>query len=266
MGYTQGGEKQNYKIVVEQASDAIGMDEKYIFNHKNSEVVVYPILYENNEIYLISKLYKDSKGNQIEFETQKVISKKEVETEYVSNIYEFGQETEKSEINNAVKEQVVDGESKEGGNKMLNTIVGVVLGAILTFYLGRYQDNKKEKKRRSHAASLLYYDLLSIANYLEKEGSSVNIRYSNDWQTMVTNCEFLKDEQVQCLYSIYDLVYNYNYHYSLKEKEQEPVVKESICQFKKLSEIFFDTSQEYCDKKVANEEYGKILKALQAHM
>lgn len=53
-------------------------------------------------------------------------------------------------------------------------LVGVVIGAILTFLIGSYQDWKKEKRASSNAAALLYHDLKSIEDYLQNEAGNVN--------------------------------------------------------------------------------------------
>lgn len=55
---------------------------------------------------------------------------------------------------------------------------------------------------------------------------------------MAAACTFLKTEDLEIIYEIYDLIYNYNYMYKLIEKK-ESVTKENIEQYKELKKIFF---------------------------
>lgn len=48
---------------------------------------------------------------------------------------------------------------------------------------------------------------------------------------MAAACTFLKTEDLEIIYEIYDLIYNYNYMYKLIEKK-ESVTKENIEQYK----------------------------------
>ena len=141
----------------------------------------------------------------------------------------------------------------------MTEIIGVFLASILAHVLWIVQEGRKNKESESHAASILYYDLKSIEGYLVGERSSVNLRYSSEWQQMVAGCSFLKDEQVKELYNIYDEVYNYNYFYKLKEDKKEAVIKEDIPQYKALKNVFLNESED-------NTKYAEILKELRAHI
>lgn len=141
----------------------------------------------------------------------------------------------------------------------MTEIIGVFLASILAHVLWIVQEGRRNKESKSHAASILYYDLKSIEGYLVGERSSVNLRYSSEWQQMVAGCSFLKDEQVKELYNIYDEVYNYNYFYKLKEDKEEAVIKEDIPQYKALKNVFLNESED-------NTKYAEILKELRAHI
>ena len=74
----------------------------------------------------------------------------------------------------------------------------------------------------------MYNDLKSIEKYLADERSSVNIRYSEDWQCIVAQCPFFNAEEIELIYYIYGEVYNYNYHYRCKEQLKVVFSKEEI--------------------------------------
>lgn len=105
-----------------------------------------------------------------------------------------------------------------------NTFIGVIVGGIITFLTEWCIKKYEVKQELSHSASLLLNDLKSIANYVNKAKSlsypTTNIRYSEEWQNMVTNCTFLNNHEISLLYEIYDLVYDYNYEYERGRKEQ----------------------------------------------
>ena len=111
----------------------------------------------------------------------------------------------------------------------------------------------------------MYYDLKSIEDYLKYERSSVNLRYSVDWQSIVANCPFLSDSQVAYIYKLYDEAYNYNYHYRLKEKSKQQITKETIGQYKKLKELMFDSSKGYVNEEEYGIEYESLLQLLEKH-
>lgn len=159
-------------------------------------------------------------------------------------------------INELEESKTIQG--KVWGDVMIE-IIGVFLASGLAHMLWLLQEKKKDKDSKSHASSILYYDLISIETYLEYERSSVNLRYSSEWQRMIANCPFLKEEQVKTLYSIYDNVYNYNYFYRLKEIKKEVIVKEDIPQYKILKDIFLEKTED-------NQRYRELLEELRKHI
>lgn len=147
----------------------------------------------------------------------------------------------------------------------MTEVISAILGAALAYYFAIRQEKKKDKKEEAHTASILYYDLKSIEDYITKEESSVNLRYSDDWQRIVANCIFLSHEQVECLYKIYDKTYNYNYFYSLMEQKKMKVVKEKVPQYKELREIMFDIFKGYNKGNEYTSEYKEIIALLKKH-
>jgi hypothetical protein len=130
----------------------------------------------------------------------------------------------------------------EGVINLLSAFLGAIAGGALT-YITEIRLRKEDRKQQErHYASMLYYDLRSIENYVLKEESSVDIRYSSDWQSIVSECTFLKPSYVENLYKIYDLVYNFNYHFKEQKKVGEDKLKTDIKEFMKLVSIFMHNS------------------------
>lgn len=144
--------------------------------------------------------------------------------------------------------------------------IGTLCGTFLAFLLGMKQQNDNDRKSETHAASILYYDLKSIEEYLKFERSSVNLRYSVDWQGVVANCPFLSHQQVAYVYKLYDKTYNYNYFYHLEEKSGQLVIKEEIPQYKELKKLMFDETEGYVNEKKYSLEYEKLLKELEKYV
>ena len=96
----------------------------------------------------------------------------------------------------------------------------VILGAIIALladFILRYLDSRSKQK---HNASILLYDLKSIESYftnpkLKNEIHITNLRYTENWQTIIAECSFLSSEHIMLLYSVYDNVYDYNYLYNM---------------------------------------------------
>ena len=175
--------------------------------------------------------------------------------EVIENIFKI------SEL--SYEEHDENNETKEGEFEGMTEVLSAILGAVVTYWFGIRQERKKEKKEESHATSILYYDLKSIEYYLTKERSSVNLRYSNDWQSIVASCSFLTNQQVKCIYDIYDKVYNYNYFYKLKERKKESFSKGEIPQYNELRKIMFDDSEGYINDNEYNLDYKRLLDVLE---
>ena len=112
---------------------------------------------------------------------------------------------------------------------------------------------------------MLLYDLRSIEYYVVHERSSVNLRYTSDWQGLVASCSFLKDQHIEYIYKIYDEAYNYNYYYKLKE-QKGTVDKEDVPQYKKLQEIFWEKKEENIPEEKCTSMYEEIQNQLKKHI
>lgn len=149
--------------------------------------------------------------------------------------------------------------------EMIATIIGALIGFIGSIIVSAVVHWQEKKDKMSFAASILYNDLKSIERYLTQERGPVNLRYSDAWQQMVSNCSFLCNDEVEYVYSIYDEVYNYNYQYILKE-QKGAVIKEEISSYKNLQDKIFDTSKGYPDFQKSSETYKKLIECLHAYM
>lgn len=103
----------------------------------------------------------------------------------------------------------------------INGVVSALIGGIFTLIGGFFAYRIEEIRRTRHAASVLYYDLKSIEDYIKSNNNIVDIRYFEAWQTMTAECTFLDADNVKLLYKIYDLVYDYDYSYRGREKDDE---------------------------------------------
>lgn len=146
-----------------------------------------------------------------------------------------------------------------------NTVIGAIIGFVASVLGGWIVYRREKRNRESFAASVLYNDLRSIERYLAYERSSVNLRYSEEWQRIVAECPFFNAEDIEWIYQIYDEVYNYNYHYRCKEQSGTAVRKEDICSYTKLKKKMFDTAKGYPDFKKYSEEYDMVIKKLQKY-
>lgn len=218
-------------------------------------------MYENDENYIISYLCWTGNEERIETQHQKIIQKEEIETRYIKNIFKGveGNDEENSEwkISERIRE-----------DKMIETLVGAIIGAILgglMTYLVEERKRKKEyKKLEKYAASVLYYDLKSIEQYMLQEEEKINLRYSNKWQDMVAKCVFLNNEDVMYLYKIYDEVYNYNEAFNYKITHKKIFKKEKINSYKKLQALLFASNEKQIGTYAV--KYEKILKNLENTM
>lgn len=155
---------------------------------------------------------------------------------------------------------------REGNKRMqdvIETLISVLVGAGVTYLLGMYQQSKQDKKGLAHAASILYYDLLSIEDYLIKEKNCVNLRYTEDWQEIVAHCICLTHQQVEHIYKIYDKTYNYNYYYRKMESENGVILKTNNPYYDEIEKLFFDASKSYINIQKHNTEYEEILATLE---
>ena len=166
--------------------------------------------------------------------------------DYTDNVVEMNEKEEDKSIKDVV-----------------TTLIGVVVGAVLTYLLGTYQQSKQDKKRLAHAASILYYDLLSIEDYLINEKDNVNLRYTDDWQDIVACCICLTHQQIEYIYKIYDKTYNYNYYYRKMEKNNGIVSKKDNPYYNEIKNLLFDKPKSSTQLFPHTEKYQEILNILE---
>ncbi|QXE18287.1 hypothetical protein [Clostridium sp. 001] len=121
-------------------------------------------------------------------------------------------------------------------NSLLGAIVGALVGGGVTYLSQKYFRIIDDEKKEKHYASVLYYDLVSIEDYINNERGSVDIRYFEDWQHIVANCNFLESSDVQVIYRLYDLVYNFDFEFK-ERKRNSDVRKENIDAYKELKHL-----------------------------
>lgn len=271
-GMNRAESKKDFRIIEEiYDADIDIVDEKYLFaTDRQVRKQYYVVLYETEEKYILASLYVDTQGVEKDVNRQKVISKDDIVTYYCWNIEEFFAERYGIllEENEVITEENVERNEKTGDTDGLEiTIIGAVAASVFTgictYIVEEIKRKRKQRAEEAHAASMLYNDLTSIENYLRYERSSVNIRYTVEWQKLVSDCMFLDDQEIAYLYKIYDEAYNYNYHYALAEKAGA-VIKETIPQYCKLQELL-DVKKENTtgNKKENNKKYSDIIRKLE---
>lgn len=282
--YIIGNKSGEIKGVLEEKTTGknrekiIDLLKKIIENNKNGETSLYAevnsyvcvsyidILGKEQEMYYITDMFDsqmiDEEEGKNKFKIYDKLSEENIginpnrnENIKVEMLIKKIYDISKLNIEEKEKKNI---QRKETFNAMTE-ILGVFLAAFLTYILWRIQENKRDRGSKSHASSILFYDLKSIETYINNERSSINLRYSAEWQQMIANCSFLKDEQVKNIYNIYDKVYNYNYSYNLVENTEKEVRKEDIPQYGELKNIFEENSEE-------NKKYREILEELRKHI
>jgi hypothetical protein len=79
----------SYKLVL--VEQEVTEDSKYIFRYQNGKknYIICPIVFENNDCYILTRLYKEDGKIKIEYEYQKIIEKTDVETFDFDNVYKI---------------------------------------------------------------------------------------------------------------------------------------------------------------------------------
>lgn len=136
---------------------------------------------------------------------------------------------------------------------LMSAALGAVIGGIVTFMSEMHFRKSDDKEQVKHYASILYYDLKSIEYYVLHEASSVDIRYCDDWQSLVINCSFLSSEDVRYIYSVYDLIYNFDFLFQRYKDSGMSNRKEDQPAYKELQKCF----------QKDNSSYNEIMKKLE---
>lgn len=275
MGVYHGNNKKDFKIITERIDPAndslLSTNSKFKVLDSDEYFQFYAVLFENNSNYIITYLYNVEDKLYINRDYQKIINKENIETRYMKDINNI------KEIYNLdlIKDQEYDENNyAEEKDKMSDSLISAIVGAVIGSLIGGFfayllneRNRKKEKINiESHASALLYYDLKSIEYYLTKERRMVNLRYSDDWQNMISNCMFLTQDSIEAIYQIYDEVYNYNDFYAQKRKCEAAFSFSDIPQYKELKRLMFSSSEESIDEKKYNSDYHAILSELKKHV
>lgn len=80
-------DRSAYKVIEVQSN--LDKDNKYAFEYSSEPLSyeLYPVVFENQDCYIVSKLYQDGDDIKINYNYQKIIPKDGVETYMVSDIY-----------------------------------------------------------------------------------------------------------------------------------------------------------------------------------
>lgn len=270
-GREDAKDKKDFRIIEEaHLEENHEVEDKYLFKENGqSPKQYYAVLYEMEDKYVVASLALEEGIVVKDLNRQKVISKENILTYYYADLEkDFWDKDKKQDVEIDVKIDKSNQEGK-GNNNMIEAFGGAIVGALATGVVTLLIESRKRKKEErtieSHAASMLFYDLKSIEYYMAHESSSVNLRYTDDWQGIVASCSFLKGQHIQCIYKIYDEVYNYNYYYKLEERKG-PVTKKNIPQYKEIQEILFDNSKGYINTEKYASMYEEIQDELKKHI
>lgn len=78
--------RADYKVILEDAD--YSKNNEYVFwISENKATKIYPVVYENKNIYILSRLYNVENSVKIDYDYQKVIGKENVETQRIEDIY-----------------------------------------------------------------------------------------------------------------------------------------------------------------------------------
>lgn len=86
MGRYEENCRVEYKVVVEDAE--IEQSSKYVFVNKkdDSAHMLYPVVYENQDIYILTRLYKNEDEIEIDYSYQRIINKENIEVQQLNDI------------------------------------------------------------------------------------------------------------------------------------------------------------------------------------
>ncbi|MBQ3545908.1 MAG: hypothetical protein IJA34_13150 [Lachnospiraceae bacterium] len=86
-GVLYENDRRSYKVVLFEKEK--GEDSKYIFKDQNGQMnyEIYPIIFEDNDSYILARLYIEDGKIEIDYKYQRVIEKTDVEIFNFDNIY-----------------------------------------------------------------------------------------------------------------------------------------------------------------------------------
>lgn len=79
-----------YKMIMIQSE--MDSESKYVIEYgtNQNKYKMYPVTYENENCYIVTRLFNDNGKISIDYNYQKVIEKEGYETVYIQNIYDIG--------------------------------------------------------------------------------------------------------------------------------------------------------------------------------
>lgn len=82
--------RTNYKVIIVQNKETTEDTFSFYCGDEQKRYEIYPIAYENEDYYIITRMYSNNGKTKIDYDYQKVIEKEGQETIYVDDIYKIG--------------------------------------------------------------------------------------------------------------------------------------------------------------------------------
>lgn len=82
--------RTEYKVIICEVAEKL--ENKYCFSDEDKDVSIYPIVYENEDCYILSRIYNENGEIKLDYDYQQIVSKENQETYMISNIYEINVE------------------------------------------------------------------------------------------------------------------------------------------------------------------------------
>lgn len=86
MGVLAERQRNEFKFVVEKVETVEGDEFLFTSSENEASYYVYPIIYENQDVYILSQIGKSGEGVRINYDFLKVIDKENVSTYYANNL------------------------------------------------------------------------------------------------------------------------------------------------------------------------------------
>ena len=79
-------DRKNYKIILEEVDSSSPENNPFCFSVSEKSFLVFIIIYEDEDKYILSRIYKNVNGINIDYNYQKNIDKIDIKTYYIDNI------------------------------------------------------------------------------------------------------------------------------------------------------------------------------------
>lgn len=79
--------RSDYKVMMVEVDADVDEELIICYRSDSNKYVIYPIVYENTECYIVSRLYIEEGETKIDYNYQRTIEKTDVETVYISDVY-----------------------------------------------------------------------------------------------------------------------------------------------------------------------------------